>query len=198
MEPKTNTAPLPEVKPIKSPSGLDLRPAPKETVRLNRRAVMVFGFVVFSALVGYAYGGYRRQLNNQAEARDAAVPKNIVPATTAGKEFAKEQSNSSAAWTQLADSNHQLQSPGSVMGSQRLEGNCEARPQNSRVFKFDPQTGQPCAQRVGGLQTIVASQQTPLSRIQPAPASAPTGGTPSTQPKSKSDRTPDFPEDIPD
>jgi type IV secretory pathway VirB10-like protein len=44
--------------------------------------------VIVLLLVAFAYGGYRRTLTNQAAARDAGLPRNVTPATQAGREAA--------------------------------------------------------------------------------------------------------------
>ena len=66
-----------EHKPIESPSGLDLHPQPEKAVRISRRASMAIVSVIVLLLLAFAYGGYRRSLNNQIAARDAGLPKGV-------------------------------------------------------------------------------------------------------------------------
>ena len=73
--------------PIEAPSGLDLHPQPQKAVRISRRASMAIVSVIVLLLLAFAYGGYRRTLNNQTAARDAGLPKSVTPATQAGTEF---------------------------------------------------------------------------------------------------------------
>ncbi len=74
-------------KPIEAPSGLDLHPQPQKAVRISRRASMAIVSVIVLLLLSFAYGGYRRTLNNQTAARDAGLPRGVTPATQAGSEF---------------------------------------------------------------------------------------------------------------
>jgi hypothetical protein len=76
-----------EHKPIEAPSGLNLHPQPAKAVRISRRAGVAIVSVIVLLLLAFAYGGYRRTLNNQTAARDAGLPKGVTPATQAGTEF---------------------------------------------------------------------------------------------------------------
>jgi type IV secretion system protein VirB10 len=81
---------LGEVKRIESPKGIDLHPDPPTAIRVSRRAMGVGGSLAVLVLVGYAYGGCRRQADLQTEAVERDVKKNVSPASTAGIEFTKE------------------------------------------------------------------------------------------------------------
>ena len=40
--------------------------------------------LILLLMLAFAYGGYRRTLDNQTAARDAGLPKSVTPATQAG------------------------------------------------------------------------------------------------------------------
>jgi type IV secretion system protein VirB10 len=158
VEPKDNRKENKEssAKLIEAPSGLELRLAPKQTVRLNRRASVGVGAIALLLLLGFAYGGYRRQVASQATARDAGLPKNVVPATTAGTEFTKDLPGGQMART--VDSNHQLQPP----GTSAANPSCGTDPKSGEPYHFDPQTGRPCPAYTGMPQERVVVRQAPL------------------------------------
>src|SRR5689334_23580518 len=114
---------------------LELHPAPKQSVRLNRRASLGVGAIALLLLLGFAYGGYRRQVLSQATAREAGLPKNVVPATTAGAEFTKDLPGGQVA--RAVDSSHQLQPPGTAAANPI----CGTDPRSGEPYHFDPQTG---------------------------------------------------------
>src|SRR5580658_9200660 len=81
MEPTNKpNASKPAAPPIAAPTGIDLHPAPRPTVRISRRAgiaiIALFGLL----LLGFAWGGYRRSLQNQAAARQVGIPRTVMPA----------------------------------------------------------------------------------------------------------------------
>ena len=76
MNPKDNQ---PDVQPIESPSGLDLHPQPQKAFRISRRAGGAVIGVIASVLLAFAYGGYRRGVNNENVARQATLPKFVSP-----------------------------------------------------------------------------------------------------------------------
>ena len=43
--------------------------------------------VIALVLLAFAYGGYRRSVKDEADARHAGLPKTVAPATQAGTEF---------------------------------------------------------------------------------------------------------------
>jgi hypothetical protein len=157
VEPKDNRPENgePPVKPIEAPAGLELHPAPKQSVRLNRRASRGVGAIALLLLLGFAYGGYRRQILSQATAREAGLPKNVVPATTAGAEFTKDLPGGQVART--VDSSHQLQPPGSTVATPT----CGTDPRSEEPYHFDPQTGRPCPAYSGMPQERVVFRQAP-------------------------------------
>ena len=170
MEPKDNHLENAEapVKPIEAPAGLELHPVPKQSVRLNRRASLGVGAIALLLLLGFAYGGYRRQVLSQATARDAGLPKNVVPATTAGAEFTKDLPGGQV--TRIADPSHQLQPPGTAVATP----SCGADPRSGEPYHFDPQTGRPCPAYTGMPQERVVVRQAPVeTRTQIAPQTPP-------------------------
>ena len=66
-----------------APSGIDLHPEPQKAVRISRRAGIMIVFLILLLMLAFAYGGYRRALDNQTAARDAGLPKSVTPATQA-------------------------------------------------------------------------------------------------------------------
>src|SRR5579864_3267479 len=120
---------------IEAPSGLDLHPQPQKAVRISRRASMAIVSVIVLLLVAFAYGGYRRTLTNQAAARDAGLPRNVSPATQAGREFMQATP---------ADTPMTLHPPDLALSPQTMMASCGADPKTGQAYRFNPQTGQLC------------------------------------------------------
>jgi hypothetical protein len=80
MGPTNSNQNRPVVPPITAPTGIELRPAPRATVHISKRAGIAIIAMIVLLLVALAWGGYRRTLQNQANARDAGMPKSITPA----------------------------------------------------------------------------------------------------------------------
>ena len=76
-EPSTSK---PTVPPITAPTGIDLHPAPRPTVRISKRAGIAIISVLALLMLGLAWGGYRRSFQNQATARQAGLPRSVTPA----------------------------------------------------------------------------------------------------------------------
>jgi type IV secretion system protein VirB10 len=70
----------PAVSPITAPTGIDLHPAPRPTVHISKRAGVALIVLGALLLFGFAWAGYRRSLQKQASAREAGLPKTVVPA----------------------------------------------------------------------------------------------------------------------
>ena len=70
----------PAVSPIMAPTGIDLHPAPRPTVHISKRAGMALIALGALLLFGFAWAGYRRSLQKQASAREAGLPKTVIPA----------------------------------------------------------------------------------------------------------------------
>lgn len=68
------------VPPISAPTGIDLHPAPRPTVHISKRAGFAILVVIAMLLFAFAWGGYRRSLQNQANARQAGLPRTVTPA----------------------------------------------------------------------------------------------------------------------
>jgi len=125
----------PDHKPIEAPSGLDLHPQPQKAVRISRRASMAIVSVIVLLLLSFAYGGYRRTLNNQTAARDAGLPRGVTPATQAGSEFMQA---TPAGTVPMA-----LRPP-DQLSPQTIVRSCGSDPKTGQPYRFNPQTGQPC------------------------------------------------------
>lgn len=122
-------------KPIESPSGLDLHPQPQKAVRISRRASMAIVSVIVLLLLSFAYGGYRRTLNNQTAARDAGLPRGVTPATQAGSEFMQA--------TPAGTVPMSLRPPGQA-SPQTMVPSCGTDPKTGQLYRFNPLTGQSC------------------------------------------------------
>ena len=147
-------------KPLESPSGLDLHPQPQKAVRISRRASMAIVSVIVLLLLAFAYGGYRRTLNNQTAARDASLPRGVTPATQAGSEFMQE---TPAGTVPMA-----LRPPGQT-SPQTMVPSCGADSKTGQLYRFNPLTGQPCD---GLPQEWVVVRQTNAIRNQTVPATS--------------------------
>jgi type IV secretion system protein VirB10 len=80
---------------IESPSGLDLNPKPPNPIRVSKRAGVLV-LIVCAVILGlFAYGGYRRQRQQQAAVAELGS-KGVAPATFAGNEIAKETPSGNA------------------------------------------------------------------------------------------------------
>ncbi len=132
-----------EVRGTESPDGLDLHPEPRKVVRISRRAGMAIVFVVVGLLFAFAYGGYRRTQRAQTAARDAGLPKNVVPATQAGGEFSKNIPDGTAPFARKGLTELQAP-PTSIQEKEKAAGACGSNPQTGQLYRFNPQTGQPC------------------------------------------------------
>jgi type IV secretory pathway VirB10-like protein len=146
--------------PIDSPSGIDLHPQPGNPVRISRRAGVAIVSVAVLLLLAFAYGGYRRTLNNQSAARDAGIPKGVTPATQAGAEFMQAIPAGNVA---LA-----LRPPDQPLSPASKQAPCGVDPRTGQPYRFSPQTGQPCD---GLPKERVVVRQTSAARIQPIAAS---------------------------
>jgi type IV secretion system protein VirB10 len=138
----------PEVKPIETPAGLDLHPKPKTSVTVSKRAVAAVGAVALGLLLAFAYGGYRRQVNAQASAHDAGIPKGVLPATASANEVEKEIPSGNAPL--VKDDPNRLQPPDSAKQTQstvssQISTPCGFDPRTGQPFRFSPETGQSCA-----------------------------------------------------
>jgi type IV secretory pathway VirB10-like protein len=144
---------------MEAPDGLDLHPEPRKAVRISRRAGMAILCVVVGLLLAFAYGGYRRTQRAQSAARDAALPKNVAPATQAGNEFTKSIPDGALARRNIPE----LQPPGAAT-SEKGASLCGSNPQTGQPYRFNPQTGQPCD---GLPQERLVVRQAPASPTQP-------------------------------
>lgn len=160
----------PRVKRIEAPGGLDLHPLPKQPVRLNRRASIGVSAIILLLLLAFAHGGYKRQIPEQSDARDAGLPKSVAPATNARAEFTRDLPGGRA--VRSFDVSHQLQPPG---GGQNSVGNlsCGTDPGRGEAYHFGPQTGRPCLAYTRMPQERVMVRQGTRVRNQPAPQTAP-------------------------
>ncbi len=151
-----------EVRGTESPDGLDLHPEPRKVVRISRRAGMAIVFVVIGLLFAFAYGGYRRTQRAQTAARDAGLPKNVVPATQAGGEFSKNIPDGTAPFARKGLTELQPP-PTSIQDKEKAAGFCGSNPQTGQLYRFNPQTGQPCD---GLPQERVVVRQAPAAHVQ--------------------------------
>jgi type IV secretory pathway VirB10-like protein len=158
------------VPPIEAPAGLELHPKPPNSVHVSKRAGLAIGFVAIGLLLAFAYGGYRRQQRADAAARGAGLPKGVAPATTAGREFI--QAIPVPETPPRQENTNQLQPPGTAPGSAvviRPAAGCGYDPRTGQIYRFDPQTGQPCnTMNATGVQERVVVRQPPAHSAAPA------------------------------
>ncbi len=119
---------------------------------------LVLGVVVF-LLFGYAYGTYRRTVNNEAVARQVGLPKSVAPATQAGVEFVNAVPIGDASLAKRPE----LQPP--TESKPAASTPCGADPRTGTPYRYNPQTGQPCD---GSPQERVLVRQ-PSHPVQSAP-----------------------------
>lgn len=82
-------------KEIQVPTGLDLNPRPPVTVRLSKRAGIIFVLLVGGALALVIFGIYGRQQKQSQPAHGPADDRSIVAATDVGRQIAQEISGKS-------------------------------------------------------------------------------------------------------
>jgi len=114
---------------------IDLHPEPQKGVRISRRAGIMIVSLILLLLLAFAYGGYRRALDNQTASRGGGLPKSVTPATQAASEFMQATPAGTVPMT--------LRAP-DVPPSQPIAPTCGADPKTGQPYRFDPQTGQPC------------------------------------------------------
>jgi len=161
----------PEVRPMDAPGGLALHPQPEKVVRLSRRTSMVIAGIGVAVLLGFAWGGYRRAARAQAAAQDAGLPKNVAPATQAGREFTSgiPLGNAAVVRKTVEGMAPQLQPPGAPPQQTATIAPCGTDPRTGQPWIYNPQTGQPCD---GLPQERIVVRQAPVNRmppVQPAP-----------------------------
>jgi type IV secretory pathway VirB10-like protein len=160
-EPKS---PIGETKPTptETPTGIDLRPEPKPSARISRRAgALALGIFVL-ILLGFAWGGLRRSQHNQQAARDAGLPRAVTPAKPADQLIqahpaAKPQLLTPA---QLAQNN--AGTPGAP-GNPAQIAPC-GTDATGQPIRYNPQTGQPCNAQAP-VERVVVRQAPPAPRL---------------------------------
>ena len=157
----------PQVKPIESPSGLDLHPQPQKAVRISRRAGGAVVGIIAAVLLAFAYGGYRRSLKDEAAARHAGLPKTVAPATQAGTEFVSAIPLGNAALMKAGE----LQPPADSKGV--VSAPCGTEPGTGNQYRYNPQTGRPC-DSLSQERLIVRQVPHPVQPRQVEPPRAPT------------------------
>ncbi len=128
---------------IDAPSGLDLNPRPPRPVRVSKRAAGALMLIAALVLGLFAYGGYKRQQRQVATMAEGNTPHNVVPATAAGAEIAKDVPSGNVPNTPPtlsgAPESGALQPPGDLQSSQ-------AQPNGGQVFvRQAPIPAQPAA-----------------------------------------------------
>jgi type IV secretion system protein TrbI len=108
-----------------SPSGLDLNPRPRETVRISRRLSMALVGLAVILLAAFAYGGWKRRQRQVAAMADANMPKSVAPATAAAADIVKDLPGGS------------MSTPYSGLANPLTSGQLQA-PQDLKGFKQSP------------------------------------------------------------
>jgi len=184
MEPTNEpSASKPEVPPIAAPTGIDLHPAPRPTVRISKRAGIAILSVLALLMLGLAWGGYRRSLQNQATARQAGLPRTVTPANVDDQLL---HGIPPADASLLHAQNGLVPKDGNPLQAPNLSGVPNVGPGaalNSATpcgldaagmpMRFNPQTGQPCDLPVERVVVRQAPPRMSHGNIQPQPTAAP-------------------------
>ena len=101
-------------KEIQVPTGLDLHPRHPVTVRLSKRAGIIFVLLVGVVLAVVAFGIYGRHQPQSQRAHGPADDRNIVAATDVGRQIVKEMSGHGA----KAEEKLELQPPAAAKPTQ--------------------------------------------------------------------------------
>jgi hypothetical protein len=129
-----------DVRPIEAPSGLDLHPRPRKIVRVSKRTTILVLAVVVLLLAGFAYGAYRRTLN-QATGQEAGFPKSATAATQASDEFVQAIPVGTAPLE--SRSGDELKPPEDT-NQRTAKETCGYDPRTGQPYRYNPQTGQLC------------------------------------------------------
>jgi hypothetical protein len=146
MEDTSKDLGQPAVPSISAPTGIDLHPAPRPTVHISKHAAVALIVVILLLLAGLAWGGYRRTLQTQANARQAGTPRTVMPAH-ADDNLLRAIPLANASVVHSADGGNAqkptpLQAPSLVVpGPAASSCGLDA---NGQPMHFNPQTGQPC------------------------------------------------------
>ena len=169
-DPKDNsqngTAPA---EPIEAPKGLDLRPHQGNVVRISRRVGMAIVGLALLLASAYVYDGRHRQLQAQTAAHEPVNSKAAGPATAAASEFDRSGSGR-AGEPSPGTGDYRLHAPGTQAPANAQPSGtsgCGFDPRTGDAYRFDPQTGAPCA----GPQDRIVVRQAPASRAPSPPAS---------------------------
>ena len=172
MEPiEDSSVSKPAGPPITAPTGIDLHPAPRPTVRISKRAGIALIGVLALIMLGLAWGGYRRSLQNQATARQAGLPRTVTPARADDQLLhAIPPADALAANPQngVAQKGPNLQAP-SPTGPPNFASGAAPCGLDARgiPMRFNPQTGQPCDLPVERVVVRQASPRTSHVTIPP-------------------------------
>jgi len=185
MEPVSDpSTSKPAVPPITAPTGIDLHPAPRRTVHISRRAGIAIIGVLVLLLAGFAWGGYRRSQQNQASARQAGLPRTVIPAH-ADDQLMHAIPPADASVVHLQNGLIPTQKLNPLQGP-NLNGPPNvgttaafhaAAPCGTDVtgipMRFNPQTGQPCDLPVERVVVRQAPARTPRGAIPHPPVTPP-------------------------
>jgi type IV secretion system protein VirB10 len=128
--------------------------------------IAAFGVLV---LGGFAYGGYRRSVKAQADGKSQGLLRALAPATDT--DIIKSIPAGNA-----AISHHAVPPPTDLVPPEEMSGQamnpCMSGGGNGQVFRFNPETGQPCSTPMERLVIRRAPAQ-PIGAIRPATAHEP-------------------------
>lgn len=147
---------------FEAPTGLDLHPKPESSPRISRRVGIIIGATGLLVLAAFAYGGYRRSAKAQALARARGLPRALAPAPDADILKDIPAGNAAVAGRGAAQP-PELEPPGD--NARKASDPCIADIKSGQRFRFNPQTGQPCAARAEGV-----ARRSPAYRPNSAPA----------------------------
>ena len=168
----TNPNSKPEVPPIAAPAGIDLHPAPRPTVRISKRAGIAIISVIGLLLLGFAWGGYRRSVQNQIIARQAGLPRTVTPAHADDQLLRGIPPADASA---LQPRNGLIPPSGSALAGLTPGMNAApcGRDAAGTPMRFNPQTGQPCDLPVERVVVRQAPPIIPHSSLPPQPVAPP-------------------------
>ena len=127
---------------LESPTGLDLHPAPESSPRISKRVGIIIAAVGVLVLGGFAYGGHRRSLKAQADGKSQGLLRSLAPATDT--DIIKSIPAGNAAISRQAIAPPTDLEPPEEMSGQAANP-CVVSGGAGQVFRFNPETGQPCA-----------------------------------------------------
>ncbi len=147
---------------FEAPTGLDLHPKPESSPRISRRVGIIIGAFGLSGLGRFRVWRLSPVGKSTGIARARGLPRALAPAPDADILKDIPAGNAAVAGRGAAQPPG-LEPPGG--NARKALDPCVADTKSGQRFRFNPQTGQPCEARAGGVV-----RRTPAYRPNPAPA----------------------------